>query len=264
MRERPDLKTISDDTLLRGLFDVLSRTRHDEADLIAHIAEVDARRLYAREAAPSLFAWCTERLHFSEQEAYARITVARASRKHPMLLTMLRDGRLHLSGIVRLVPHLTAANRQAVLRRATYKSKRQIEELVAELEPQPDARAKIRKLPERSPEAFPASTPEAGSVSGGAGCHEVCPGPAPRSGGLLGLGGDTEPKPQLCPRRVGASARAVPAPSSQMAPLAPARYKVQFTASSELRDKLARLQALMRSAVPDGDLAKIIDVAVTE
>jgi len=47
-------------------------------------------------------------------------------------------------------------------------------------------------------------------------------------------------------------------------PLAPARYLVRFTASAELRDKLERLQALMRSAVPDGDLARIVDIAVTE
>ena len=47
-------------------------------------------------------------------------------------------------------------------------------------------------------------------------------------------------------------------------PLAPARYKVQFTASAELRDKLERLQALMRPSVPDGDLAAIVEQAVTE
>jgi 5-methylcytosine-specific restriction endonuclease McrA len=47
-------------------------------------------------------------------------------------------------------------------------------------------------------------------------------------------------------------------------PLSPARYKVQFTASGELHDKLERLQALMRSEVPDGDLAAIIERAVTE
>jgi hypothetical protein len=35
-------------------------------------------------------------------------------------------------------------------------------------------------------------------------------------------------------------------------PLSPARYRVQFTASAELRDKLERLRALMRSSVPDG------------
>jgi hypothetical protein len=35
-------------------------------------------------------------------------------------------------------------------------------------------------------------------------------------------------------------------------PLAPARYQVRFTASAELREKLERLQSLMRSSVPDG------------
>ena len=47
-------------------------------------------------------------------------------------------------------------------------------------------------------------------------------------------------------------------------PLSPDRYKVQFTASAELHDKLERLQALMRSEVPDGDLAAIIERAVSE
>ena len=47
-------------------------------------------------------------------------------------------------------------------------------------------------------------------------------------------------------------------------PLSPARYKVQFTASAELREKLERLQALMRSSIPDGDLAAVIEVAVSE
>jgi hypothetical protein len=49
-----------------------------------------------------------------------------------------------------------------------------------------------------------------------------------------------------------------------MEPLAPSRYQVRFTAGAELREKLERLQALMRSSVPDGDLARIIDIAVTE
>jgi hypothetical protein len=47
-------------------------------------------------------------------------------------------------------------------------------------------------------------------------------------------------------------------------PLSPARYRVQFTASAQLHDKLERLRALMRSKVPDGDLAAIIEEAVTE
>ena len=46
--------------------------------------------------------------------------------------------------------------------------------------------------------------------------------------------------------------------------LAPGRYKVQFTASAELRDKLERLRGLMLSQVPGGDLGEVIDRAVTE
>ncbi len=47
-------------------------------------------------------------------------------------------------------------------------------------------------------------------------------------------------------------------------PIAPARYKIAFTASAQLSDKLERLRALMRSSAPDGDLATIVEEAVTE
>jgi 5-methylcytosine-specific restriction endonuclease McrA len=56
----------------------------------------------------------------------------------------------------------------------------------------------------------------------------------------------------------------VPATPATVLALAPGRYKVQFTASEGLREKLERLQTLMRSSVPDGDLADVIEAAVTE
>ena len=67
-----------------------------------------------------------------------------------------------------------------------------------------------------------------------------------------------KPATQLGPDRVPASKPQGPRP---VEPLAPARYKVQFTASAELKDKIERLRGLMRSSVPDGDLAAIIDKA---
>jgi hypothetical protein len=54
------------------------------------------------------------------------------------------------------------------------------------------------------------------------------------------------------------------APPASVRPLAPGRYRVQFTASAQLRDKLERLQALLRSSVPGADLAAVIEDAVTE
>src|SRR5262249_49266695 len=150
------LRSLSDDELLYRLLDLLRQSRRVEADLVAHIGEVDARRLYAREAAPSMFVYCTGVLHLSEAEAYLRITVARAAREHPVLLNRLRDGSLHLSGIAKLVPHLTLENREAVLARAAHCSKRAIEELIAELAPRPDVPTAVRVLPQR-PAARPLS-----------------------------------------------------------------------------------------------------------
>ena len=137
MQRTQPLTSFSDDDLLRRLSDLLGQCRRNEADLVAHIGEVDRRRLYAREASPSMFAYCTEVLHLSEAEAYLRIAAARAAREHPLLLTLLADGRLHLTAIAKLAPHLTPENREDVLNRATHRSKREIEELVAELSPRP-------------------------------------------------------------------------------------------------------------------------------
>ena len=129
------------------------------SELIAHIGEVDQRQLWARYAS-SMFSYCTEALNLAEHEAYLRIKVARASREHPVLLEMLADGRLHLSGIVVLRPHLTEANRETLLSRAANKTKRQIEELIAELFPKPDVPTTIRKLPERPTKTSPRRSDE--------------------------------------------------------------------------------------------------------
>jgi hypothetical protein len=128
MKSTGELQSIPDDEFLRRLVQLLRQSRHTEAELVAHIGEVDARRLYAREAFSSMFAYCTEALHLSGAEAYLRIAVARASRQHPVLLTMLADGRLHLTAIAKLAPHLTPENRDALLERATHKSKAAVED----------------------------------------------------------------------------------------------------------------------------------------
>jgi hypothetical protein len=149
MEDKRPLQSIPDDELLHRLADLMSQSRRAEADIVAHIAEMEERRLYAREAFPSMFAYCMDVLHLSEAEAYLRIWASRASRKHPMLLTMLADGRLHLTAIVMLAPHLTGENRDGLLERATHLSKRQIAELIAEIAPQPDVPLVVRKLPGR-------------------------------------------------------------------------------------------------------------------
>jgi hypothetical protein len=261
--ESRPLASVPDDLLLRRLAEILGQSHRVEADLIAHIAEVDERRLWAREAFPSMFAWCTAGLHLSEGEAWLRLTAARASREHPVLLSMLADGRLHLSGIALLAPHLTSANREAVLARATHRTKRQIEELVAGLAPRPDAVSLVRRLPGTSPDlaladpqrevgmTAPAGEAVIGVTSSGMG-RTVASAPVDEPGCPTGGGS------------VSTRLEPAPAPPASVRPLAPGRQEVQFTASSALREKLVRLQALMRSQVPDGDLGAVNEAAVTE
>src|SRR5207237_2524299 len=45
-------------------------------------------------------------------------------------------------------------------------------------------------------------------------------------------------------------------------PLAPSRYRVEFTASAELKEKLDRAADLMRHANPSGDLSVIVERAL--
>ena len=287
MHQPRALTTIPDDELLHRLAELLRDSRSTEADLVAHIGEVDRRRLYARSASPSMFRYCIHVLQLSEPEAYLRIVAARAARKHPVLLAMLADGRLHLSGIAKLAPHLTRENRDALLGRATHRSKRQIEELIAEICPRPDVPSLVRKLPGgigQEPLPPPTRLPAHGEDRAAAGVVELSEArdrvradgaPADRieldqagvsesresAGGVPPLvslaGAETSGGPELRPGGVGS-------PRCVVEPLAPSRYKVQFTASAELKDKLERLQALLRSEVPDGDLGAVIERAVTE
>ena len=233
MTRTQQLQSLSDEELLHNLSEILQQSRQVDAELVAHIGEVDDRRLFAREACSSMFVYCIEILHLSEPEAYLRIAVARAARKHPMLLVMLGDGRLHLSGIAILAPHLTEDNREKVLARAAHKSKRQIEELAAELAPKPDVPSTIRKLPAQPPAPALQLRPDKVETS-------------------------SQPDP-VPPAQAVKPAPPAPPASAKTEPLAPGRHRVQFTASSELRDKLEQLQALMHE-----DLAAVIEAAVTE
>ncbi len=76
----PCFEDISDQELLRDLKQLIVRDRKLEAELLAHLAEVDVRKLYLNEGFSSMFVYCTEVLHFSEPVAYHRIAAARTAR----------------------------------------------------------------------------------------------------------------------------------------------------------------------------------------
>jgi hypothetical protein len=237
---------LSNAELLTQVKRLAAGEREATVALIAHLAEVDARRLYLGEGCSSLFTWCTQVLHLAEDAAYKRIAAARAARRYPVVLERLADGSVNLATVCLLAPHLTAANHRELLDRARRRSKRDVEALVAELRPQPPVPATVRKLPGPRPSMALESAPASSAAPA------ISPVPAAAS---------SPPAPLLTP-----PTRPLPLPQAHrpvVAPLAPERYRVQFTASAETYAKLRRAQDLLRHQIPDGDVGQVLDRALT-
>jgi 5-methylcytosine-specific restriction endonuclease McrA len=137
---------VSDDELLGGLWNLLKLGARNEACIVAHLAEVDARRLTLL-GGSSLFDYCVRRLGLSEHEAYLRIAAARAARKFPLIFELLEHGQIHLSAIALLGRHLTLANHVDVLTEARGKTKRALLKMMARRWPKADFSSYVRRLP---------------------------------------------------------------------------------------------------------------------
>ncbi len=230
------LGKLTDGALLSELHRVTRAHRGLTAELVAHLAEMKARKLHLREACSSLFAYCTERLGFSEDEACRRIEAARLARRFPCIYDRLETGRVSLSVLGRLKSVLTEENAQELLDAVSGKSVRETERVLAARFPKPDVADSVRKLPDRPV----ASTPLASNVE-----QTSEPDPSP----------PTAPpaKQEALPR---------PADRGRVSPLSRERLLVKFTASRTLEEKLRLARDLMSHKNPSGDLATIVEAAV--
>ena len=122
------VEQLGDAVLVEELRALVGERNRVEAELLVRMAEVDRRRLYLDEATDSMFRYCVERLGLSEGAAAKRIQVARLSRRFPEVVTFLREGRVHLTGLGLLAPHMTDENHVELLESASGKSKREIEQ----------------------------------------------------------------------------------------------------------------------------------------
>lgn len=138
------LTHLPDQVLLRGGAALATQDHVTTAALLAHIAEIDARKLYLPAGYPSMFCFCLNEYHLCEQAAFKRILAARTARKFPAIFDALEDGRLHLSAVVLIAPHLSAETVDELLEAAAYKSKSGIEKLLAKRFPRPDVPTRIQ------------------------------------------------------------------------------------------------------------------------
>lgn len=121
------VNSLTDEELLARTSALVSRERGATADVIEHLVEIERRNLHLGQACASLWAYCRERLGYSEDEASKRVRVARMARLVPGILDELRSGRIHLTGLFLLSQFLTADNAEELLQRARHKSRREIE-----------------------------------------------------------------------------------------------------------------------------------------
>src|SRR6186713_2110568 len=91
------LEHLSDRQLLEHLQGVLRTQRCALAELVAHLGEVEERRLHLAAAHGSMFSYCVRQLGMSEDETCRRIELARLARKFPVLFGELASGRISLS-----------------------------------------------------------------------------------------------------------------------------------------------------------------------
>lgn len=224
-----DLTQMTDEALVAETKRLAGLERRSMAELLALLIEVERRSLHLALGYPSMFVYCTRALMMSEQAAYSRITAARAARRVQSILEGLADGALTLSSVGILAPHLTDDTADALLDAARHKSTRDVERLVAAVYPQPDIPSSVRGVP-----------------ASARGALDSAP---------VGPSAETAPVVSAPPPSVGT--RPV------VAPIAPRRYLLKVTIDGETHDKLQRTRALLRHAVPDGDIAEILDRALT-
>ena len=222
---------LSDQTLLQTLADLLAQDRGTTVELLACLAEVDSRKLYLPDGYPSMYAYCVEELHLCEQAAYKRILAARTARRFPAIFGAVAQGRLHLSAVCLLAPHLTEGTANELLTAATHRTKAEIERLLAERFPRPDMLAWVQLMSRPCPTS---SVEPSVHVNG-----------------------------QLSPGIVDAPpAAAESGDRSRVKPLTPQRFQVQFTMSGEAHDLLRYAQALLGHQVPSGDIGQIFERAM--
>src|SRR5436190_2161641 len=182
-----------------------------------------------------MLAYCMGELRLSEDAAKKRIQVARVGRTFPQVLHALAAGRVHLTGLGIIAPHVGPQNVDDLLAAAEHKSKPEIERLIAERCPRP---------------AIPAMVTPVG------------PGPD------LSLGGEGAPAhpdgPEMTCPAANEGAPAHLRGHARVTPLSAEAYAVQFTRSQEQDERFRYLQDLLGHQVSRGDIAEVYDRAVKE
>ena len=252
---RARLSRLPDHVLLEGLRSLVARDRLHSAELIAHLAEVERRKLYRPAGYSSLYVYCAHELHMSEAVAYKRIRAARVVRRFPFVLEAIADGRLHLDALKRLARSLNEQNVKELVEAASHRTTREVELLLAERFPKPDAPTVLRPLVTAT--AAPPSAAVGDEEEVAAPEHDATS-PAQLAARPVVHKAFTEPPEHLAPRIA-----TEPRPP-HVAPLSPGRFMLQVTLDQHTHDYLQRAKHLLAAVQPGCDVAQVLERALRE
>ena len=92
---RASFDDVDNAELLESTKLLVGRSNGVTAQLLAHLAEVDARKAYRKIACASLYKYCVYELRMSEDEAQRRVKAARAVRRfHTRVIVIEHGNRL--------------------------------------------------------------------------------------------------------------------------------------------------------------------------
>ncbi|MBW2292782.1 MAG: HNH endonuclease [Deltaproteobacteria bacterium] len=232
---------------MKRLHELTVHDHHFEAEMIAHLGEVDGRRLYLGQACSSMFQYFVEVLHFAEGVAYKRIMAARAARKFPELLVALRNGEIHLTAASLIAPHLTSGHAAEWIATSRHATAREIKQRIVDQKPKPGFKTSVRRASSKRLAGKPDGAPTGERASSAANMRLTAiatANPPPRGSGL----------PAPLPSRQRNKAHSEP--------LGAERYCIRFVADHGVHEQLQELRSLLRHSIPDGDVAKILARAV--
>jgi hypothetical protein len=138
-----------DAMVLAGTERLAASHHRNVADLVAHVAVVDGRQLFAPRFS-SLFRYCCGTLRLSEGATANLIETARAARRYPLILTLLRDGSINPTTVRVLSSSLTAENHAHLLREAVGRTKVEVQAIAVRLRPAPDVSTSLRRITDTS------------------------------------------------------------------------------------------------------------------
>jgi hypothetical protein len=151
-----------------------------------------------------------------------------------------------------LGPVLTTENLDALVSRAAYRTKAEVEEIVVSLRPRPEPTEGIRKLPSPPPAAHALSEQTNRPVVGigllALVSTPTAVTPTPATAAIA----EVAPASTIAPR---------PSPA-RVEPVAEDRWSVRVTLDAEAKSELETLKALLSHKIPSGDVGEVLREAI--